>query len=217
MANPSKVQDPSAAAMSAIEEALNLADPAPQKTEKSSSEAASRSGESAPIAGGLRPRLPSVKSDELGARAAEEKAAPPRAPATLANTVEKRAEKAEAPMARPAANDDRQSVGQILQALQARPSRTPLVVASIASIVWLALAAVYLLGAGGETAPAMTNEAIRYFATLMPMDRAAVSSSRIASNVRPSRDPDSRQNQKATRIRRIQASRGPTSFGNDIP
>ena len=45
---------------------------------------------------------------------------------------------------RPAANDDRPSVGQILQALQARPSSTPFVLATLASLVWLGLSAFYV-------------------------------------------------------------------------
>jgi len=42
------------------------------------------------------------------------------------------------------ANDDRQSVGQILLALQARPSAKPIVFATLASLAWVAVAGVYI-------------------------------------------------------------------------
>ena len=50
------------------------------------------------------------------------------------------------PSSRPA-NDDRRSVGQILQALQYRPSRTAQVIAAGLSVGWLAMVGVYALGA----------------------------------------------------------------------
>ena len=57
-----------------------------------------------------------------------------------------------APAAAPA-NDDRPSVGQILQAMQTRPpSRAPFILALVASAVWLALCAVFFVdhyAAGG--------------------------------------------------------------------
>ena len=51
------------------------------------------------------------------------------------------------------ANDDRPSVGQILQAMQTRPpSRAPFILALAASVAWLVLCGVYFVdhfGAGG--------------------------------------------------------------------
>jgi hypothetical protein len=64
--------------------------------------------------------------------------------------AEKRIEAAIA-NARPAANDDRPSVGQILLALQTRPSSKPTLIASLASAVWLSLSGFYLwTGAANE-------------------------------------------------------------------
>src|SRR5690606_12625028 len=64
-----------------------------------------------------------------------------------------------------AANDDRQSIGQILQSLQHRPPRTSYVVATVFAFVWmgcgLVLALLYLpelqavLGQGAVGVPAM--------------------------------------------------------------
>jgi hypothetical protein len=61
------------------------------------------------------------------------------------------------------------------------------------------------------------KDIIRCQATLMPMELAASSSSRMASKARPSRDPDSRQKQNATTARAIQDTSGPTSLGKESP
>ena len=51
----------------------------------------------------------------------------------------------------------------------------------------------------------------------MPIVVAASSSSRMASKARPIRDPDSRQNQKATTASAAQATSGSTSLGKVSP
>ena len=57
-----------------------------------------------------------------------------------------------------AANDDQQSIGQILQALQRRPARTPYFVAAVFSAAWvigcLALSWAYLGELNAALAPA---------------------------------------------------------------
>ncbi len=62
----------------------------------------------------------------------------------------------EAPLRR-AANDDRASVGQMLQAMRGRPARLPYNIASVAAFIWTAggLATAYLYG--GELQAAFAN------------------------------------------------------------
>src|SRR5271168_5325967 len=48
------------------------------------------------------------------------------------------------PTAATPANDDRENVGAILQAMNARPaSRTPFIIALVASLLWAAICALY--------------------------------------------------------------------------
>jgi hypothetical protein len=149
MAQQSKAQDPLAAAMSAIEDALSLSH------EEPSVEGAPppQNGLQAPAAKSAP--LPSVSFEPKPASpplAAEKPAAPrvaaapaptlkPATPTPAPETVEVK------PVLAPAgspANDDRPSVGQILQAMQTRtPSRAPFVFALVASLVWLTLCGVY--------------------------------------------------------------------------
>ena len=68
------------------------------------------------------PRLPDVAADELGKRSRETDAPRP----VLTPAV-------------PPANDDRPSVGQILQSLQSRPDSTAMTVAIIGSAAWTGL------------------------------------------------------------------------------
>src|SRR5712691_11971101 len=119
--NPRKMKDPTEAALSAIQDALNLREP-PSET---------------PLRGGEAPLAdPPTPSDLDFARPAS------RAPAMDEELF--RDERAmqlplpgvEEPSQRRAANDDRQSVGQILQALQQRPSRTPYLIALLLSAAW---------------------------------------------------------------------------------
>ncbi|HZR61473.1 MAG TPA: hypothetical protein VFA80_11065, partial [Xanthobacteraceae bacterium] len=129
MANsPKKTIDPTEAALSAIQEALNIPDE--------------------------EPAPPAIQSHPV------ERQAPVAPPAFHEHfepdPVAARPLDVQAPGA---ANDDRQSIGQILQALQRRPSRTSYFVAAIFSAAWivgcLALSWAYLpdfVGPGHSTA-----------------------------------------------------------------
>src|SRR5215471_9737468 len=106
MANtPRKMQDPTEAALSAIQDALNLresgapapAEPAPDPIE-------------APLENRRRHSAPPVEENSFFGEAQ----APELAPLPDDQV-----------MSRPAANDDRQPIGQALQSLQSKPSRTP--------------------------------------------------------------------------------------------
>jgi hypothetical protein len=120
--NPKKTIDPTEAALSAIQEALNIHDdeaPAPQAAERASDpHAGERNAPVAPPTFHDR-----FQSEPVGTRNLEVQAPGP-------------------------ANDDRQSIGQILQALQRRPARTSYFVAAIFSAAWvvgcLALSWAYL-------------------------------------------------------------------------
>src|SRR4051812_25702867 len=117
MANKSKAQDPADAALSAIEEALNLELSAPDRAEVM----------------GARPSLPSVEDgftlEPPLARSAAD--APP-------EEEEEARPGSSFGSRRAPANDDRESVGQLLYALQRKPPRTPYMVATILSLLWLA-------------------------------------------------------------------------------
>ena len=119
MSTPSKAQDPAAAALSAIEDALRLhVEPEADAAEGEGTEASPKlefhlptsrpegQDSSAPSVSFTppTPRLPDVAADELGKRSRETDAPRP----VLTPAV-------------PPANDDRPSVGQILQSLQSRP------------------------------------------------------------------------------------------------
>ena len=118
--NPRKTQDPTQAALSAIEEALQMggdtADEAAPERSAASEEPRRNPRESgAPLpstSGSFHDEPPSVRRrPPIGRRAAQSPA-----------------------------NDDRQSVGQILGALHARPPRTAIYVAAIASAWWVVMA-----------------------------------------------------------------------------
>ena len=123
MANKSKMQDPADAALSAIEEALNLSTAASQTPDKEPAQL---------------PKADEGFNFEVEPEPQEPPAAAPRAEDKPA---------ADRPLAREPrspANDDRASVGQLLQALQRRPSRTPYWTALALSVVWLAGGALLL-------------------------------------------------------------------------
>ncbi|MGP0058617.1 MAG: hypothetical protein ACLPID_04945 [Beijerinckiaceae bacterium] len=172
MATSNKASDPAAAALSAIEEALNLAGGAapdgqkaptlstpvfpkvsdPDKTPK----VTKRSGTGMPPpdpalnAPGLPP--PPALGGELERKGGERFRLPevdehplfsPKRPdnAPLRDGTPERASPV-VPSA-PPANDDRHSVGQILRSLNARPSRTPMVLATFVSAAWIVLVVLY--------------------------------------------------------------------------
>ena len=119
--NTRKTQDPTQAALSAIEEALQMGGDAP------ASEPASDKSATADE--------PRRNPRETGA---------PMAPASGSFIDEPPSIRRRPPAGRRAthapANDDRQSVGQILGALHARPPRTAIYIAAIASAWWVIMA-----------------------------------------------------------------------------
>jgi hypothetical protein len=139
--NPKKIQDPTAAALSAIQEALEIRE---HKT----------ASDEAPAVMSPEPTIvPDVRRNPTRNGANGERtrngnavtAEKPRAGGVTEENDELFAEPAfravthgdEPVSRRPAANDDRQSIGQILQALQRRPSRMSYTVAAIFSGAWL--------------------------------------------------------------------------------
>jgi apolipoprotein A1/A4/E domain-containing protein len=119
--NPRKMQDPTEAALSAIQDALSLRDGEP-----------SAAAEPPPALPGPDPvdrtRENRRRSRRDAARDQEVFFGEPSAAEPEA------AEDAQPP----AANDDRQSVGRMLQTLQRRPSRRPYVIAGIFAVGWIA-------------------------------------------------------------------------------
>lgn len=98
-----KSKDPTEAALSAIQEALNIN--LEQSSSSTSSSTSSSSTDTAAVPG---------PADDLFRPAERELPARP-------------------------ANDDREQVGQILQALQRHPSGTPYLFASMAAAIWVAI------------------------------------------------------------------------------
>ena len=137
MATQPKAQDPTAAALSAIEEALNLAQSAEPARQEPSLEASKPSP---------APRISEpVEGDRLARRnARDDQRNKDKSNETAAASSATAAPAASLPLpSTPAANDDRRSVGQLLQAFNARSSSTPTTFAALASAVWLALVGFY--------------------------------------------------------------------------
>src|SRR5690349_1334690 len=139
--NPKKMQDPTEAALSAIQVALEVR----------VKEAAAESGQTAtapaftppaepeapvPPVPGFEPSVRRRNRDRNGER---------QRPAVAAEDEELFGEQGawptprseDAVARRPAANDDRESIGQILQAVQRRPSRMSYTVATIFAVAWI--------------------------------------------------------------------------------
>src|SRR5215470_607280 len=57
-----------------------------------------------------------------------------------------------------AANDDRESIGQIMQSLQRRPAHTPFIIASLFTALWTIAAVALIYGFGGQLRE-ISNEA----------------------------------------------------------
>ncbi|NUS18714.1 MAG: negative regulator of septation ring formation, partial [Mesorhizobium sp.] len=129
MANtPKKVKDPTEVALSAIQEALNISD-----TAADTSRNASMQNETAPQVAPPAPPVFDEPSFEPRPAANER--------ATVFDTVE------EPRSSRRAANDDRETIGQLLQALQkGRPARSVYTFATIFAGVWLAACAALTFG-----------------------------------------------------------------------
>jgi hypothetical protein len=106
-----KSQDPTEAALSAIEDALNIGNEAPEVTPP------------APAARDAERRDPPRRDQRANEPAGE--------------VFAQRSRGTRERLPRPAANDDRQSVGQILQALHKRPSSASVIAALLGSIAWI--------------------------------------------------------------------------------
>ncbi len=160
MATSNKAQDPAAAALSAIEEALNLSGDTPAADENKAPEISTpifpkasdpdktpkimRRYPEGPSLGApaldpderSAPRLPEVEDHPLFAPKR------PEAGKSAGQGDFAASQPAVQPAAAPA-NDDRHSVGAMLRALNQRPSPAPLVIAGLLSLVWLVLAGLY--------------------------------------------------------------------------
>ncbi|HYJ43913.1 MAG TPA: hypothetical protein VEW06_05605, partial [Xanthobacteraceae bacterium] len=164
MANtPKKITDPTEAALSAIQDALTARD-TPVEAE--------------PVNPSLPP-LPPVTSTEEAPSAEE----PWRTVRSASSAREDLFETDEVSLAdetgalRRPANDDRESIGQILRTLQRRPSRTSYVFASVFAGLWvlagLVLGWLYLpqlqasFGPSGLTAPVLAVLAAAFFVPIV--------------------------------------------------
>jgi hypothetical protein len=113
--NPKKVKDPTEVALSAIQEALNISDVAAEN---------SRGSARGDVAAGNGGSTPNYNEGVFDTR--------PSADRPMFEPIE------EPRPARRAANDDRETIGQILQAIQkGRPARSVYTIATIFAAVWL--------------------------------------------------------------------------------
>src|SRR5919112_1074404 len=136
-----KLKDPTEAALSAIEQALNLdsiqaaqkPDPTPDEPEPAGEPRLPDVEEHDFTSGPFRPVDPAPPEPEPEApRAADPDAGAPARPQFVA------------PDRAAVANDDRQNVGMMLQALQVRPSRRAYVFATLLSLLWIGTAGAYV-------------------------------------------------------------------------
>ena len=112
--NPKKTIDPTEAALSAIQEALSIR----IEEERAKEQPIPSSPPLTPLRPQRSPSRPPLRR--------------PRPPKWCMNPRRIGTRDLSAPSARPA-NDDQQSIGQILQALQRRPARTPYFIAGLFS------------------------------------------------------------------------------------
>ncbi len=140
MAKNQKKIDPTEAALSAIQEALEV------REQKPAAPAAKESPE--PVSNAAPEFVADIrrKPTRNGVATVDENLFVEQ-PASRAIPRNERSEEAPA-LRRPAANDDRHSIGQILQAVQRRPSRMSYTLATIFSIAWIVggvgLASIYM-------------------------------------------------------------------------
>src|SRR5712671_2336732 len=163
MANiPKRIQDPTEAAMSAIQEALNLRDDPPvassPRTPAPLPPTAPAADPFASIASAMQTPLPREN------RRRPARSAPPiDEDLFLQETVGRAPAPADIDEVRPsqrAANDDRQSVGQILQSMQRRPSRAPYMAAFFISATWVVLGIVVGASYFGTDLRAITSQGV---------------------------------------------------------
>src|SRR5262245_57464862 len=118
MANiPRKMKDPTEAALSAIQDALNLRDSPAQTPGQAAASTEPAAGD---LDFGRRPARTPAMDEDLFRDDRDQLSLP-----GVGSEAQRRA-----------ANDDRQSVGQILQSLQQRPSRLPYLIALVLSVGW---------------------------------------------------------------------------------
>src|SRR5437764_1903962 len=156
--NPKRMQDPTEAAMSAIQEALNLREDPP---------ATSRASELAPPTAPAADPFANLTADvaaERPARRRPSRSAPPiDEDLFLAETVGRAPAPAAIEEVKPvqrAANDDRQSVGQILQSMQRRPSRAPYMAAFFISAAWVVLGVIVALSYFGTDLKSIASQGV---------------------------------------------------------
>ncbi len=158
MANtPKKMKDPTEAALSAIQDALQVRD-----DDKAPETAA------APAEPSYGPQEPAAEAPWPGLRSD---------PADTTNLFDDDRPLEETPTSRRPANDDRESIGGILRALQGRPARTSYILASVFAGVWVlagfALGWLYIpplqaaLGPTGLTAPMLAVLGAIYLAPVV--------------------------------------------------
>src|SRR5215218_1356929 len=122
--NPKKVKDPTEVALSAIQEALNIADAPAPSLDLERADQKDRSERSAPLRGERSEPIAPAPSERL-APAYDDDMPTDRIDLSHAEV---------APSARRAANDDRETIGQLLQAIQkGRPRRNVYTIATIFS------------------------------------------------------------------------------------
>jgi len=146
MANyPKKMMDPTEAALSAIQEALNIRDDEDQGSGLGEPEGRSEDG--------------SESMPDLFGGASDARSQDAVAPVAMANQIDTGAigTRDLSPQAGRAANDDQRSIGQVLQALQRRPARSSYFFATAFSCAWivgcLTLSWVYLSSLSSALGP----------------------------------------------------------------
>ena len=139
MATQKKVNDPTAAALSAIEEALTQSIHGDAKPEDVVQETPPDTAESSV-------RMPSTELAQSFGTTTRDQAKPSRFRQDKTQSSNASPEKADTGKTLPGqpANDDRRAVGEILQLLQARQSRAPYSYALTGSITWFVLVAIVL-------------------------------------------------------------------------
>src|SRR5271167_562480 len=143
MAKQNPATDPVFAAMSAIESALNLTDDDGAVSVESASPPQLVPAKATTATPVLKPSPLPAEASTLLRPGPPSAASPPESEAKPA-----------IPTTAPA-NDDRETVGAILQAMNARPaSRTPFILALIGSLLWAAICALYAYLALWPTVPA---------------------------------------------------------------
>ncbi len=142
MAKQNSATDPISAAMSAIESALNLTDD--DVTAGAPAERPPLSPPSPPARSAVAISKPFAATQILKPSVTGQEPAPLLRPSGSPHSPPSEGEPRPAIPTTPPANDDRETVGAILQAMNAAPpSRAPFVLAVIGSLAWLVVCALY--------------------------------------------------------------------------